>query len=302
MADWTDGYWTSSDGIRLHYRDYAGGDARPPILCIPGLTRNARDFEGVAERLSGDWRLICVDLRGRGGSEPASDPATYAPPAYAADIQALIAELGLGRFVLFGTSLGGLVAMVLAAQDRSGIAGVLLNDVGPVIDSKGLDRIRTYVGVPQQWASWDEAAASVAAAQRDVYPGWSSERWRAHARRICREDPDGSIVFDYDVRIGDAIRAAPADASPIDLWPLFRALAGIPALLVRGAHSDLLSEETARRMAAEVSSLELAMVPGVGHAPTLEEPEAEAAIDRLLARIDQAESSARTAEPTSSSR
>ena len=141
MVAWSDGYWVSSDGLKLHYRDYAGGASRPPILCIPGLTRNARDFEGVAERLAGDWRLICVDLRGRGESAHAKDPMTYLPPTYLQDLEALIAELKLERFVLFGTSLGGLMTMLLAASGRERIAGALLNDIGPEVETA---RARSY--------------------------------------------------------------------------------------------------------------------------------------------------------------
>src|SRR5688572_27307326 len=102
MADWSDGYWESSDGLTLHYRDYAGSATRPPILCIPGLTRNARDFEGVADRLAGEWRLLCVDLRGRGESGYARDPMTYVPLTYYQDLEALIRALALDRFILFG--------------------------------------------------------------------------------------------------------------------------------------------------------------------------------------------------------
>src|SRR5688572_8961947 len=141
MADWSDGYWWSNDGLRLHYRDYAGDASRPPILCIPGLTRNARDFEGVADRLAGDWRLICVELRGRGDSAYAKDPMSYAPLTYLQDMEALIAELKFDRFILFGTSLGGLITMLLAASDSKRIAAALLNDIGPVLEPRGLDRI-----------------------------------------------------------------------------------------------------------------------------------------------------------------
>ena len=122
MNDWSDGYWTTEDGLRLHYRDYPGRDDRPPILCIPGLTRNARDFEGVADRLKGDWRLVCVELRGRGQSEYAKDAMSYSPPVYWRDVEALVAGLGIGRFVLFGTSLGGLITMLMAMAEPKRIA------------------------------------------------------------------------------------------------------------------------------------------------------------------------------------
>jgi pimeloyl-ACP methyl ester carboxylesterase len=142
MADWADGWWSTGDGLRLHYRDYPGNEGRPPILCIPGLTRNARDFEGVADRLGGEWRLICVELRGRGQSDYAKDAMTYLPPVYWQDVEALIAELGLKRFIPFGTSLGGLITMLLAMADNKRIAAALLNDIGPVLETQGLEHIR----------------------------------------------------------------------------------------------------------------------------------------------------------------
>jgi pimeloyl-ACP methyl ester carboxylesterase len=282
MAEWTDGWWMSGDGLRLHYRDYEGDESRPPILCIPGLTRNARDFEGVADRLGGAWRLICVDLRGRGESAYAKDSATYNPLVYLQDIEALVAALGLARFAIFGTSLGGLVAMLLAATDRLRLAGVLLNDVGPVLEPAGLDHIRTYVGRSQVWPTWLHAARALCEAQRERYPDWTLDDWLAFAKRVCRLTAEGRIVLDYDMRIADPIRR-PAPA--VDLWPMFRALAGVPTLLVHGALSDLLSDSTIEQMRAEMPDLDVAIVPRVGHAPTLEEPEAVAGIDRLLARI-----------------
>jgi pimeloyl-ACP methyl ester carboxylesterase len=285
MAEWSDGYWMSSDGLRLHYRDYAGNPSRPPILCIPGLTRNARDFEGVAARLAGDWRLICVELRGRGESGYAKDSSTYVPLSYLQDVEALIAELALDRFVPFGTSLGGLITMLLAAADNRRIAGALLNDIGPDLDLSGLDRIRSYVGRSQSWPTWLHAARFFQEAQGDIYPGWSIDDWLVYAKRVCRLTSGGRIVFDYDMRIAEPFRAAEGPVG-FDLWPAFRALLGRPALIVRGAHSDLLSEATVERMKAENPDLESVTVPDVGHAPTLDEPEAQAAIDRLLARIE----------------
>jgi pimeloyl-ACP methyl ester carboxylesterase len=282
MADWTDGWWMSADGLRLHYRDYAGDPARPPILCIPGLTRNARDFEGVAERLAGAWRLICVDLRGRGESGYAREPMSYNPLVYMQDIEALLAALGLTRFAIFGTSLGGLVAMLMAMAGGGRLAAVLLNDVGPELETAGLDHIRTYVGRPQAWPTWLHAARALCEAQKERYPDWTLDQWLVFAKRVCRLTPEGRVVLDYDMRIAEPIRQ-PQPA--VDLWPMFRALAGVPTLLVHGALSDLLSDAAIEKMRAEMPDLDLAIVPSVGHAPTLEEPEAVAGIDRLLGRI-----------------
>jgi pimeloyl-ACP methyl ester carboxylesterase len=284
MAGWSDGYWSSSDGLKLHYRDYAGDASRPPIICIPGLTRNARDFEGVAGRLAGDWRLICVDLRGRGESAPAKDSSTYVPLTYLADVEALIAELALERFVLFGTSLGGLITMLLAASGKERIAGALLNDIGPVMEAKGLEHIRGYVGRSQNWPTWLHAARFLAEAQADRYPEWELDQWLVYAKRLCRLSSSGRIMFDYDMRIAEPFRL-PSGEAGFDLWPAFRALDGIPSLIVHGEISDLLSAQSVVRMKAELPEMESVTVPNVGHAPTLDEPEAIEAIDRLLARV-----------------
>jgi pimeloyl-ACP methyl ester carboxylesterase len=286
MAGWSDGWWTSSDGLRLHYRDYGGNPSRPPIVCIPGLTRNARDFEGVAARLAGEWRVICVELRGRGQSDQARDPMTYVPQTYRQDIEALLAELELRRFVAFGTSLGGVLIMLLAMAEKGRIAGALINDIGPVLEQAGVDHIRSYVGRSQSWPTWLHAARGIAEMQRRRYPDWTVEKWLVYAKRLCRLTPNGRIVLDYDMRIADPFKAAGVDTG-FDLWSAWRALAGIPSLVLRGELSDLLSIETVERMKAENPALESVTVPRVGHAPTLDEPEAAAAIDRLLARVER---------------
>lgn len=301
MVEWSDGYWVSSDGLRLHYRDYAGDAGRPPIVCIPGLTRNARDFESVAARLAGDWRLICVDLRGRGESAHAKDSMTYVPKTYVLDMEALVAELQLERFVLFGTSLGGLITMLMAANGAERIAGALLNDIGPAMETRGLEHIRSYVGRSQNWPTWLHAARFLAEAQGDRYPGWALDQWLVYAKRLCRLNSSGRIVFDYDMRIAEPFKL-PSGEAGFDLWPAFRALAGIPSLVVRGEISDLLSAETVAKMQAEVSSLESVTVPNVGHAPTLDEPEAVAAIDALLKRVDDGGTKATSARARRGSR
>lgn len=284
MADWSDGYWVSSDGLRLHYRDYAGDASRPPIICLPGLTRNARDFEGVAARFAGQWRVICVELRGRGGSEAAKDPMTYMPVTYLQDVEALVAALKLERVVLFGTSLGGLITMLMAASGPGRIAGALLNDIGPVLESRGLERIRSYVGRSQNWPTWLHAARYLAENQSDRYPDWGLDDWLAYAKRLCRLTSGGRIVFDYDMRIAEPFKA-PQGESGFDLWPAFRALAGIPSLIVHGELSDVLSAASVAKMTAELPDMASVTIPRVGHAPTLDEPESQKAIDALLARV-----------------
>jgi pimeloyl-ACP methyl ester carboxylesterase len=286
MAAWSDGYWWSNDGLRLHYRDYPGSAARPPILCIPGLTRNARDFEGVADRLAGEWRLICVDLRGRGESAYAKDPMTYVPLTYLQDMEALIRELGLTRFILFGTSLGGLITMLLAKGDSQRLAAAMINDIGPVIVERGLERIRGYVGRSQSWPTWLHAARHFSELLGDVYPRWPLEQWLVFAKRVCKLTPGGRISLDYDMRIAEPFKV-PGGATGFDLWRAFEGLKGVPSLVVRGEISDLLDEGIVAKMVADNPAMETVTVPGVGHAPTLDEPEAVEAIGRLLARAEE---------------
>ena len=149
MPSWTDRFWYSAEGLRLHYRDYEGPRDKPPILCIPGLTRNARDFEPVAERYAGAWRVICVELRGRGESANDPDPGRYTPHYYVADILKLLDQDGIADAVFFGTSLGGICTMLLASTDADRIAGAMLNDIGPEIDQAGLERGRDHTGRAQ---------------------------------------------------------------------------------------------------------------------------------------------------------
>ena len=284
---YTDGYWWSNDGLRLHYRDYAGGDAaRPPILCIPGLTRNARDFEGLAARLAGQWRVIAVDLRGRGESAYAKDPLTYAPVSYQQDLEALVAALAIDRFVLAGTSMGGLLAMHLGAADPARVAGLIVNDVGPELDEIGMARIRSTIGRTSTWPTWVHAARDFAELHKAAFPKWKLEDWLVFAKRMARIGSAGRIVPDYDMRIAEALRGA-SPVAGMDLWSAWQALAGVPALVVRGARSDILSAETLERMIATNGEAKALTVQGIGHAPTLDEPEVTAAIDGLLARVEE---------------
>ncbi len=282
--NYSDGYWWSNDGLRLHYRDYPGPADKPPLVCLPGLTRNARDYEGLAARLAGEWRVICVEFRGRGESAYAKDPMTYVPLVYLQDVEALLAALEIGRFVAVGTSLGGIVTMLLAATDGGRLAGALLNDVGPELNPAGLARIRTYVGKAVWHPTWMHAARAVADANGDVYPGYGIEDWLRMAKRLYRVNSSGRIVLDYDMKIAEPFRVPGNEAGP-DMWPTLDALRERPVLVVRGERSDILSADTADRMRARLPQGELVTIPDVGHAPTLDEPEAVAGIERLLAKV-----------------
>lgn len=283
-AAYSMGEWTSSDGLTLRYRDHAGGVEHPPLLCIPGLTRNCRDFEPVADDFAGERRVICVDLRGRGASDYAKDSASYQPLQYTADVLALLDHLGLRRVVAFGTSLGGIVIMLLAMQAPERLAGVVLNDVGPEIEAAGLARIRGYVGQGRSFPTWMHAARGLREQAGAAHPDFGISDWLRLAKRLMAVGPGGRIAFDYDMRIAEPFQTAEGTA-PVDMWPAFRALAGRPVLAIRGELSDILSAATLERMAAEVAGLETCTVPRTGHAPTLDEPEAQAALRRFLAGV-----------------
>ena len=277
-AAFTDGSWQSADGLTLHYRDYAGRQDRPPILCIPGLTRNARDFEPVAAAFAGDWRVICVDLRGRGESDYAKDPASYNPLQYVAD------QAGLDRVVAVGTSLGGLVTMLLALGGAERLAGAVINDIGPDIEPAGLERIKDYVGQGRSYPTWMHAAWALKDTNAAIYPHFATADWLRFAKRLMCVGGSGRVVLDYDMKIAEPIMQSP-DPVDFDMWPAWRALAGRPVALLRGELSDLLSAASFTRMARELPGVDAVEVPGVGHAPTLEEPAALAAIARVLEQV-----------------
>ncbi|MEH3048051.1 alpha/beta fold hydrolase [Sphingomonas adhaesiva] len=291
MSEFRDLFWWSADGIRLHARDYAGpaGSDAPPVICMAGLTRNARDHATLAGILARDRRVIAVDFRGRGESGYAKDPMTYVPLTYAQDMVALLEDQRIDRFVAIGTSLGGIVTMLLAGMLPGRIAGAVLNDVGPEIEPAGLARIRGYVGRSSTWPTWMHAARGVQEMNADVYPDWGIEQWLGMAKRLYRLNSAGRIVLDYDMKIAEPFRLPGGEAGP-DMWRALAALAGVPVLVVRGARSDILSAATAQRMMQALPMAELVTLPRIGHAPVLDEPEAVAGIERLLGRVPGAKS------------
>jgi pimeloyl-ACP methyl ester carboxylesterase len=284
MTDYADCHWTSRDGLKLHYRDYPGRADRPPVVCLHALTRNARDFARTAERLAGEWRVICPEMRGRGDSAYAKDASTYNPFQYADDMNFLFEQAGIARYVVIGTSLGGLMTMILAMNAPERIAAAALNDIGPVLEPAGLERIRSYVGQGRSFPTWMHAARALEESQGMAHPDFAVGDWLEMAKRIMTVSSNGRIVFDYDMKIAEPFARLDPAVQP-DLWPGIDNLAGKPVLLLRGALSDVLSETTLTGMAERLPDAEVVTLPRVGHAPTLDEPEAVAAIDRLLARV-----------------
>ena len=282
--------WTSPDGLNLYARDYApaAGEAKLPVIAIHGLTRNSADFEAIAPLLAQSGRrVLAVDVRGRGLSDRAPDPMTYTPDVYARDILALMDQAAIDRAVFVGTSMGGLITMALTTMRPKAVVAAILNDIGPEVAPEGLARIAAYSGQPVEIGSWTDAADYAKRINAVAFPHYTDADWDAFARRIFRQQADGEIGLDYDPDISVPIRAAGAKALVPDLWPMFRRLAKKkPTLLVRGATSDLLSADIAERMKKAAPAMAYVEVPGVGHAPMLDEVEARAAIFEFLAEID----------------
>jgi len=282
-APFTETHWTSPDGLRLYTRVYeseAAGAAT--VLCLHGLTRNSRDFEDLAPHLQHRHRVVVPDLRGRGLSARDTNPQNYQPAIYVQDILALMDVVAAAQVTVIGTSLGGLLAMMLGAGHRARIAGIVLNDIGPEADPAGIERIKGYAGRLPAPKDWSDAIAQTRTMFADAWPNLSEQRWSTIGRRGFREDTSGAIRVDADPMIGEMLRAAPAATA--NLWPFWNALRGIPMLAIRGERSDILSAATFARMKAENPDLAQLEVSQRGHVPLLDEPECIAAIDAFLAR------------------
>ncbi|GGO62013.1 Pimeloyl-ACP methyl ester carboxylesterase [Roseovarius pacificus] len=270
--------FTTSDGLSLYYEDQGAGR---PVLCLAGLTRNARDFDFVAPHL-GDLRLLRLDYRGRGQSDHDPEFMNYSILREAQDVIELLDHLGLDRVTILGTSRGGLIAMALAAGHGDRLQGVVLNDIGPEVTPNGLERIMDYVGKPPNAPTLDEAAQALKAVSEAQFPGVPLTRWRAQAGAMFEEQPGGGLALRYDPKLRDALIGQAGVGEAPDLWLLFDALKEVPLAVIRGANSDLLSAETVERMAERHPGLICATVPDRGHVPFLDEPEALKAIRDLL--------------------
>lgn len=285
-AGWSEQQTTVGNGLRLRWREYQGSPNLTPVICLPGLTRNSRDFESLAPHLVSflDRRVLAIDLRGRGRSDYDPDWRNYRLDVYVQDVIAVMAAAGVGRAVFIGTSLGGLVGMHLAATQPIGsdtrVAGLVLNDIGPELEPAGMLRIATGVGTARAAGSWAEAAADAQLAHAAVLPDFTPADWLIFARRVYRDDGTGQLVRDMDPDIGRAMRESGGDVP--DFWTVFTALKELPMLCLRGELSDLLSAATVERMLALHPGLQSCVIPRRGHSPTLDEPTSRAAIDAFI--------------------
>jgi pimeloyl-ACP methyl ester carboxylesterase len=283
---WETRSFRSSDGLTLSYRDYPGpsGARAAPALCLPGLTRNARDFEALALGLARSRRVLSPDLRGRGRSDYDPNPANYQPSTYLRDVLELLAAAGAERVLAIGTSLGGLLTLLLAGARPGALTGAVLNDIGPVVEEAGLARIRSYVGKSGALRDWREAAEACRAANGVAFPDFGDADWLAFAQRCCVAMPEGGVRFDYDPRMAQPLAGSGGAPAAGDPWRLWAPLASIPTLVIRGASSDILSEATLAEMRRRKPDTLAVTVPNRGHAPLLDEPEALAAIRDFAAR------------------
>ena len=282
----TERTFRSQDDIAIYYRDY--GDPlspHPPVLCLSGLTRNSRDFATLARRLAPTRRVLCMDYRGRGRSGYDPNWDNYRPQTYVGDVIHFLAAANLHHVVVIGTSLGGLVAMGLGVARPTVLAGVVLNDIGPYVSDEGRARIASYVGIDIRMPNWVAAGRHLQRQFGRVFADFDEARWTEYAHATFTEEtPGGSLRLNYDLHLGDTLRAQAKHPVP-DLWPLYRGLGRLPVLAIRGALSDVLDAAPFERMAVEKPDLQRLLIDYRGHVPLLDEPESVDAIDRFLSTI-----------------
>jgi pimeloyl-ACP methyl ester carboxylesterase len=286
----TSQFVTSHDGLKLHVGAYGTRPATTvPVVCLPGLARTGADFDTLATALAGDptrpRHVVTMDYRGRGRSDYDRNPFNYNFANELADVLAVLTALDIAPAVFVGTSRGGILAMLLASARPTAIAGVVLNDIGPVIEVQGLARIKSYVGnmpEPKSFADGAEILRRLFAAQ---FPKLSDDAWGAFSRRAFKEHR-GRLLPTYDVRIAKTLQGIDLERPLQPLWVAFDALAHVPVMVVRGANSDVLAPATVAAMRARRGDLDAIEVPDQGHAPLLVEPETIGNISAFIARCE----------------
>lgn len=270
---------SAGDGLSLYVRDYGSSDSHAAVLCLGGLTRNSKDFGRLAHRLSPRYRVIAPDYRGRGRSAYDPDWRHYQPRTYLDDIRHIVTALGIHEIAVVGTSLGGILAMALGTAMPESVRGALLNDIGPAIPDTGLAPVLAYMRNTAPLSDWKSATAHLQKTFPHL-PASTDEEWLRIAETTYRENDAGQLVFDWDPAISRAFENRQTVA--IELWPYFRSLRRVPVLAVRGALSSFVTDDLWRKMAADRPDLRQITVEGVGHAPSLNEPDVSEAVDKWL--------------------
>jgi pimeloyl-ACP methyl ester carboxylesterase len=273
----------SADGVLdLRLVDLGDPNAALCVLCLHGFTRNAADFEVLGQHLASRHRVLIPDQRGRGGSGWDPDPARYHPGTYAADMFAVLDDLGVAEVAIVGTSMGGIVAMAMAGMQPQRLRGVVLNDIGTEMPAAGMQRLHAMLGDRRHPATWDEAITKTRHSQASEFPDYADVDWSAFARRVYRES-DGAPAPAYDPAILSGLDEIDPSVAPPDLWGLWPGMQTVPVLVVRGALSEIVTAENVDAMRARHPRLTSVTVPRRGHAPMLDESEALAAVDGFLA-------------------
>ncbi|PWV98803.1 pimeloyl-ACP methyl ester carboxylesterase [Hoeflea marina] len=294
QSGFDDVYVSAGDGLRLHARDYGRrnpeGRKRLPLVCLPGLTRNARDFHELAMKVSSDptapRRVVCFESRGRGGSGWDKDPARYTVLVEAEDVLAGMAALGLAHAIFLGTSRGGLIMHVLAAMRPTVMAAGILNDIGPVIDGAGLAQIKAYLTRTAKPTNWEEAGPILRQAHGKSFPALSDRDWDDMARAIYTVR-DGRLEPDFDPALLASLKDIDLSTPLPTLWPQFDGMANMPLLTLRGENSQLLSEKTLAEMQAHIPAMQIHTVAGHGHAPILHLSGLSEIIGKFLKSVDR---------------
>ena len=290
MSDFKEIYFPSKDGLQLYARDYptTSPSNKLPVICIHGLTRNSADFDELAPWIVQQGRrVIAVDVRGRGRSQHASKVAHYHPMVYAGDIISLAQHLGLQRAIFIGTSMGGLITMTLALRKSSLIAAAILNDVGPILSQKGLNRIASYAGESASFHNWAQARQYIKNINQSAFPHNDDAEWDKWARRAFAENAQAQLELQYDPLIAMPLKTGKLKASSwLARWAFRRLANKRPCLLIRGTLSDLLEPEQAAYMRRVAPNLQYAEVEGIGHAPMLTEASAAQAIQAFLQQLE----------------
>lgn len=289
-AQWNDIYYSSQDGLKLYARHYpAPRSSARPVLCLPGLTRNSKDFHVLASRLSQSDRrprnVYCLDFRGRGNSDRDPDWGNYTPYMELLDTLNFITIAGLHEAAVVGTSRGGIVTMLMAVMRPTAIGSCVLNDIGPVIETTGLARIVGYVGKVPTPASWAEAGGLARRMNESFFPGIPEHEWEQIARQWFIET-DGRLSTDYDPKLADTMESVDLTKKMPDMWPQFKALSNVPTLAIRGENSDILSDKTLREMSLAHPALTAHRVRDQGHAPLLRDQPTIETIQTFLSGSD----------------
>ena len=264
---------TAQDGLRLHVRGYSARNATAtPVVCLPGLSRTTADFDSLAPILAygePERRVIAIDSRGRGQSQYDPNPQNYNLAVELADVVAVLTALGISRAVFVGSSRGGILTMLLATAQPTAIAGTVLHDIGPVIEPKGLARIKSYVGRMPQPGSFADGAEILRRLFVPHFPKLTAEQWFAAAKRTWKLE-NGALVPTHDVQLSQTLTEFDSEHPLSPLWNEFDALARVPVLVIRGANSDILSVETVNAMRTRHPDLEIIEIADQGHVPILE--------------------------------